>query len=182
MKAIVLWERGKDNHESYSEGDKLDGYVLFYQSERDHPVKVRVFLDGLDQGPHGFHVHERGYDSFSASMNEEDCCESMGGHFNVGPKWSPEHPEGTPHGEHNGDLCFNIIPSPEGLVDIKFSSNKISLFEGEKCIIGRGLVIHEDEDDKGVGIYEDEDKVIESKKTGNAGGRIACGNIVRFFG
>jgi len=179
MKAIVLWERGKDNHESYSKEDTLDGYVLFYQSMKDHPVKVRVYLDGLEKGAHGFHIHEKGY---SSDMWDEDCCSAMGGHFNIGEKWSPENIKGTPHGEHTGDLCFNIIPNIDGMVDIGFTNKKISLFEGEGCIIGKGLVIHEDEDDMGVGIYEDEDKTIESKKTGNAGKRIACGNIVLFYG
>lgn len=196
MKAIVLWERGKNCTESYSKDDKLDGYVLFYQKDPSLPVKVRVFLDGLEHGAHGFHVHERGYvcspgdDDISLSHDSQlssdescaNCCEQMGGHFNVGEKWSPENPTGTPHGQHNGDLCFNIIPDNKGIVDLRFSDKKISLFEGdEKCVIGRGLIIHSDEDDQGIGIYEDEDKVIESKKTGNAGKRIACGNIVRLY-
>ncbi len=181
MRAVVVWERGSNKHDSISEDDSVQGCVIFYQFSREYPVIVKVHLDGLPDGVHGFHVHERGLkdvDAFSGEVS--DCCEQMGGHFNVGQKWSPEHPHGTPHGEHTGDLCMNLI-SWKGYVKTTFVDDKISLYRGDNCIIGRGLVIHSDEDDMGIGIYEDEEKIIESKKTGNAGKRIACGTIVRMY-
>ena len=42
---------------------------------------------------------------------------------------------------------------------------------GKYSVIGRSMIIHEDEDDLGKGGNE------ESLKTGNAGKRIACGII-----
>ena len=42
---------------------------------------------------------------------------------------------------------------------------------GEKSCIGRSFVVHRDVDDLGKGGYED------SKKTGHAGPRLACGVI-----
>ena len=43
---------------------------------------------------------------------------------------------------------------------------------GDRSVVGRGMVIHKDEDDLGKG------GDAESKKTGNAGDRLACGIIV----
>ena len=53
----------------------------------------------------------------------------------------------------------------------KYSDNIIKLRGKMANIIGRGLIIHEDEDDCGLG------GDAESLKTGNAGKRIACAVI-----
>ena len=183
MKAIVVWERGTTRYNSISEDDMVEGFVMFTQFSRDSAVHVKICLDGL--GPErarGFHIHEKGLKNMSELEDDvASCCDRLGGHFNVREKWSPEYPHGTPHGKHTGDLCFNIISDEEGKVRTSFMDDKISLYRGDNCIIGRGLVIHEDEDDRGVGIYEDEKKTDESKKTGNAGKRMACGTIERVF-
>lgn len=50
------------------------------------------------------------------------------------------------------------------------SDNLISLV-GQHSVIGRALVVHENEDDLGKGGHE------LSKSTGNAGGRVGCGVI-----
>jgi len=182
MRAIVIWERGTSKHPSISKDDSLDGFVLFSQRDRDYPVIIKIYLRGLPDGPHGFHIHEKGLEELEEDKDEshESCCDCLGGHFNVGEKWSPENPDGTKHGEHTGDLCMNII-SENGLVEKTFSDSKISLYPGKNCVLNRGLVIHSDEDDQGIGIYEDDEKDIESKKTGNAGSRYACGDIKRVF-
>lgn len=53
---------------------------------------------------------------------------------------------------------------------IDFVDEKIALF-GPHCILGRGVVLHEKADDYGRSSHPD------SRKTGNAGGRVACGVI-----
>jgi Cu-Zn family superoxide dismutase len=71
---------------------------------------------------------------------------------------------------HVGDLG-NIKTNNKGDAKYTFYDNVIKL-RGTKCnIIGRGLIIHADEDDCGKG------ENAESLKTGNAGKRIACAVI-----
>ena len=89
---------------------------------------------------------------------------SMGGHYN---------PDGVDHGDlekgHVGDL-ENVIANDERVANFSITARRVDLI-GDRSVIGRGLVIHEDEDDLGKGGDE------ESLKTGNAGDRLACGVI-----
>jgi Cu-Zn family superoxide dismutase len=70
---------------------------------------------------------------------------------------------------HVGDLG-NIEVDSSGVANINFTDSLISL-RGPHNIIGRALVVHNNTDDLGKGDNED------SRKTGNAGARIACGVI-----
>lgn len=143
----------------------LQGYVKFHQCSKNKPVKVEIHLKGFkDQKKHGIHIHENGV------LNLEKGCMSSGAHFN---------PDGYTHGSiyvpdkprHAGDLINNIQPDKKGEVNIMYEDHIIEVFCGRYCIIGRTVVIHENEDDLGLGNNE------ESLKTGNAGGRVACSII-----
>ena len=176
MRAIVIWEKNKKTRKSMSNCE-LEGFVLFSQLSKETAVLVKVYLGGVPIGPHGFHIHEKGMDEIDPCDDVFDCCDKLGGHFNIGEKWSTTTPGGVKHGHHTGDLCFNIY-SNDGIVDIEFKSDEISLYSNHPgYIINRALVIHEDEDDRGLGIYEDSEKTTGSLITGNAGRRIACGQI-----
>lgn len=70
---------------------------------------------------------------------------------------------------HVGDLG-NVMASNEGFAQTKDTDEVITL-TGSRSIVGRAVVVHEKEDDLGQGGHPD------SKKTGNAGGRVACGVI-----
>ena len=110
--------------------------------------------DNIKPGLHGLHVHKCG--------DLTSGCESTCSHYN------PDgNVHGGPHGKnrHRGDLG-NIQVLECGKCNDVFTAS-INVDE----IIGRGLILHEDEDDLGHGENE------ESKKTGNAGRRIACGVI-----
>jgi Cu-Zn family superoxide dismutase len=93
-------------------------------------------------------------------------CTSAGPHFN---------PFGKTHGapsdetRHVGDLGnFKTDSNGNGKGSIQDSLVKLI---GEQSVLGRTIVVHAGTDDLGKGGNED------SLKTGNAGGRPACGVI-----
>ena len=63
------------------------------------------------------------------------------------------------------------MANEDGVAKFSITAQRVDLI-GDRSVIGRGLVIHEDEDDLGKG------GDAESLKTGNAGERLACGVIV----
>ena len=173
MNAIVDWE---DKESTMSVHD-IKGSVKFYQKNKYSPVIVSVVIYGLPDGFHGFHIHEKKIEDFGEDVME--CCDKLGGHFNVGEKWSLKNQSGTKHGidGHTGDLCNNIY-SENNFCEIYFEDDKISLYKKLPNFIGnRSIVIHKDKDDMGLPNYKDKKKNVDKFITGNAGKRIACGNI-----
>ena len=140
--------------------DTIKGTVKFTEDLNNNVIVIDLNLSGLKPNSlHGFHVHEAG--------DLTDKCTSMCAHFN---------PYGKTHGcpgmseRHVGDLG-NIKTNSKGEAKYTFYDNVIKLRGSKSNIIGRGLIIHEDEDDCGKG------GDAESLKTGNAGKRIACAVI-----
>ena len=142
-KAIAILSPTKDQ--------KASGVVTF--TAVGNGVRVVGSFNGLTPGKHGFHVHEFG-----------DCGApdgaSAGGHYN---------PSGMPHSmpastkRHVGDMG-NIEAGEDGRAHIDYVDEMLSL-SGEHSIIGRGVIVHEKEDD------------LTTQPTGAAGARIACGVI-----
>ena len=140
--------------------DTIKGTVKFTEDLNNNVVVIDLNLSSLKSNSlDGFHVHEAG--------DLTDKCTSMCAHFN---------PYGKTHGcpgmseRHVGDLG-NIKTNSKGEAKYSFYDNVIKLRGSKSNIIGRGLIIHEDEDDCGKG------GDAESLKTGNAGKRIACAVI-----
>jgi Cu-Zn family superoxide dismutase len=117
-------------------------------------VKVSLALANVPPGEHGAHVHEKG-----------DCSaadgSSAGGHFN---------PAGNPHAlpsnnpRHLGDLG-NITVDANGKGTLEIVAPGANLKPNDpNSFLGRSIIIHEKKDDGG-------------QPTGNAGGRIGCGEI-----
>lgn len=141
------------------DNDKIKGTVLFTENLKDNNIKIDVNLVGLKKNAlHGFHVHESG--DFS------EKCESMCAHFNPLKK---NHGCPGMKERHVGDLG-NLKTNEKGCTKYSFYDNIIKL-KGKCNILGRGLIIHADEDDCGLGNNPD------SLKTGNSGKRIACAII-----
>lgn len=144
---------------------KINGHCLLSE-ERDSNgrfirTKIQINITGLTPGKHGFHIHESG--------NLLEGCKSCCSHFN---------PYGVKHGgindlltrRHLGDLG-NIEANSQGVVDTIIYDRFIRLSGTTRNIIGRSVVVHQDEDDLGQG------GDVESSKTGNAGARIGCAVI-----
>ena len=135
------------------------GTVEFHEQPNSSNIKIIVSLDNLKQGKHGFHIHETG--------NLSNGCKSCCSHFN---------PTNSIHGgrdsklRHIGDLG-NITANKSKKCREVFFDNKIKLRGTKYNIIGRSLVVHEKEDDLGMGGNK------ESLITGNAGSRIGCAVI-----
>ena len=133
----------------------VEGYVSLRNNGRNSTI-FECHLSGLPEGLHGFHVHSFG--------DLREGCKSACDHYN---------PTGQHHGgargqnRHKGDLG-NLTADENGVCKEQIIAD-VTLDE----IVGRMLVVHEDEDDLGKGPHPD------SKTTGHSGKRIACGVIGR---
>jgi len=135
-----------------TEGNDISGVVRF--TREDDGVRVHAEVHGLDaESLHGFHIHEFG-----------DCTSSdgtsAGGHFD--PHGS-EHGAPTDEDRHVGDLG-NLPADENGVAEVNYVDEKLS-FDGIDSILGRGLIVHADEDD------------LVSQPVGDAGARLGCGVI-----
>jgi Cu-Zn family superoxide dismutase len=139
---------------------KIKGSVYFTEDYQRNDVVIDIHISGLNKNSkHGFHVHESG------DLSEK--CKSMCAHFN------PYHKlHGCPgmKDRHVGDLG-NLHSDAHGVAHYQMRDNVIKLRGNTANIIGRGLIIHADEDDCGIGGFDD------SLQTGHAGERIACAII-----
>ncbi len=159
---IVYWKTMKKNEQSIKAIAVFEGKIkgIVYFTEIDGRIAVDVNVSGLKKNAkHGFHVHECG------DMSEK--CESMCAHFN--PTNSIHGCPGSKH-RHVGDLG-NLESDGHGVAQYRFYDDMIQLRGQKYNILGRGLIIHADEDDCGRGGNK------ESLKTGNAGKRIGCAVI-----
>jgi len=137
-------------------GSGVAGTVWFSQ-EPGKPTLVKAHITGLSDGLHGFHIHEFG--------NLTQGCTTAGGHYN---------PFSRPHGgaedadRHVGDL--GNVKSKGKVAEFELVASQIHL-TGQYSVVGRSCVVHANEDDLGKGKFDD------SKTTGHAGARQACGVI-----
>uniref|UniRef100_A0A0M3JZV6 Superoxide dismutase [Cu-Zn] n=1 Tax=Anisakis simplex TaxID=6269 RepID=A0A0M3JZV6_ANISI len=126
-------------------------------------IRINGMLTGFSQGQHGFHVHESG-------DLGRGCLDALA-HYNP---FTKDH--GAPGQffrsiRHVGDLG-NLMADRNGNIVILNTFLRVGLF-GANSILGRGLVVHANRDDLGLGGDQG------SRTTGNAGGRVACGVIGR---
>ncbi|KAF9891217.1 Superoxide dismutase [Cu-Zn] [Aspergillus nanangensis] len=138
---------------------KVTGTVTFEQADASSLTTISWNITGNDpNAERGFHVHQFG--------DNTNGCTSAGPHFNP---FSKTH--GAPDDEvrHVGDLG-NFKTDADGNA-VGSKQDKLVKLIGAESVLGRTLVVHSGTDDLGKGGNE------ESKKTGNAGTRPACGVI-----
>jgi Cu-Zn family superoxide dismutase len=122
---------------------------------------IRIVLDvkGLPAGAKGVHIHEVG-------KCEGPQFTTAGAHFNPEQK---EHGTLNPRGPHAGDLP-NITVAGDGSGRLETTNRRITLGTGATSLFdadGSAIVVHAAPDD------------FTTDPTGNSGGRIACGVIVK---
>jgi Cu-Zn family superoxide dismutase len=143
-------------------GAKAGGTVTFEQivsGPGAGPTKITYALTGSDAGAkRGFHIH--------ASGDLRDGCASTLGHYNP---FGSDHGAPTDKARHVGDLG-NVVTDAAGNAKGTITDSLVQL-HGEHSVLGRAVVLHAGTDDLGKTASAD------SKKTGNAGGRAACGVI-----
>ncbi len=134
-----------------TEDGDATGHLTF--TKEDDGVRVQGEFEGLEEGKHGFHIHQYG------DCRADDGT-SAGGHYNPA-----DNPHAGPDAEsrHVGDMG-NLEADADGNATIDYVDSTIEL-NGADSIMGRGIVIHAGEDD------------LESQPTGDAGGRMGCGVI-----
>lgn len=133
------------------------GVVTFEQPLQGGPTRITGTIRGLEDGEHGFHIHEYG--------DLSDGCTSAGAHFNP---FREVHGGRNASRRHAGD--YGNIVSRNGVADFDFTDDLTTLI-GKYSVIGRALVVHADRDDLGLGGHP------LSLTTGNSGARVACAVI-----
>jgi Cu-Zn family superoxide dismutase len=125
------------------------------------PGGVRIVIDarGMPPGPHGVHIHEVG-------KCEAPQFTTAGAHFNPDKK---QHGTMNPQGPHAGDLP-NLTIATGGAGRLETLTDRVTLGAGATSLFdadGSSIIVHTGPDD------------FRTDPTGNSGGRIACGVIVK---
>ena len=121
-------------------------------------LRIELVARGFAAGTYGMHVHAVG-----------QC--TVPDFASAGPHWNPtsaQHGRDNPMGAHHGDLP-NLVVEPDqiGRATLRMVGSR---FEGNDGLLdadGAAFVIHAGPDD------------YKTDPSGNSGGRVACGVIVR---
>jgi Cu-Zn family superoxide dismutase len=137
-----------------------DAVGLATFTENAEGVTVRLLIEGLSPGEHGWHLHEFGV----CEPGGAEPFSSAGGH------WNPTaQPHGAPDAEehHVGDFG-NLVASADGLAEIEITTTDFTFEAGVTSIFdedGTSIVVHEGVDD------------LTTQPSGNSGPRYACGVV-----
>lgn len=136
---------------------KVSGSAIFTQKEGK--VTMVAVFEGLSEGTHAIHLHEK------ADCSAADGT-SSGGHWN--PTNQPHGKWGDAQGYHKGDIG-NMEADANGNATITFSTDEwcIGCDDVNKDILNKAVIVHQGTDD------------FTTQPTGDAGGRVSCGGIIK---
>jgi superoxide dismutase, Cu-Zn family len=126
-------------------------------------VSIALDLHGLPPGEHAIHIHETAKCQVTPG---EGAFKSAGAHFNPENK---HHGLENKEGPHAGDMK-NFTVDAKGKAKATVTASNVTMEDGPHSVFtngGTALVIHAKADD------------MKTDPAGNAGDRIACGEITR---
>lgn len=159
------------NSSEADDNDKTQSVSVIMKSTNDHTVSGQVNFNennnevsmdasftGLQPGAHAIHLHAK------ADCSAADA-KSAGGHWNP---TNEQHGEwGSQNGYHKGDIGnFDVDDSGNGHITMQTNEWCIGCNDDNKNILGKSVIVHQGSDD------------FTSQPSGNAGTRVACGEIV----
>jgi Cu-Zn family superoxide dismutase len=138
-------------------GSTAKGEISF--TEENGMVVMDAKFKGLKPGTHAIHIHEK------ADCSAEDGT-SSGGH------WNPTHQKhgkwGDAEGYHKGDIGnFEADADGNGSISMQTDEWCIGCMDENKNIVGKAIIVHDGKDD------------FTTQPTGDAGGRVSCGGIIK---
>ena len=137
----------------------INGTIELIENNKKVLINIDLKSNKYKSSKHGFHIHEAG--------DLSDNCMGACAHFNP---YNKNHGGPNSKERHVGDLG-NIFFNKKGICKMSFEDKLVKLRGTKANVIGRSIVIHEDEDDLGEGGHDD------SLRTGHAGARITCAVI-----
>lgn len=137
-------------------GSSTQGKVTL--TEEDGAVTFEATINGLSEGVHAIHIHEK------ADCSSDDG-KSSGGHWN--PTFENHGAWGAESGFHRGDIG-NFSADASGIGKVRFSTDLwcLDCDDPVKKVIGKAVIVHQGEDD------------LVSQPSGAAGARISCAGII----
>jgi Cu-Zn family superoxide dismutase len=137
-----------------------DAVGLATFTESDDGVTMRLLIEGLTPGEHGWHLHAIG-------LCEPDSPEPFS---SAGEHWNPTaQPHGGPEdAQHHAGDFGNLVASEQGLAEVEIMTTDFSLGEGPTSIYdedGTAIIVHEGMDD------------LVTQPSGDSGPHYACGVV-----
>ena len=138
-------------------GSTTSGMVTL--TEKEGSVTLEAHINGLDQGVHAIHIHDK------ADCSSEDG-KSAGGHWN--PTFQRHGAWGDADGFHRGDIG-NFTANSDGHGMITFNTDLwcLGCDDANKNLVGKSIIVHQGKDD------------LRSQPSGAAGARVSCVGIIK---